>query len=196
MLARAFAAAVPAAWVTGDEIYGTDPDLRRWLERADHPYVLAVSCSHPVWHEGQQEWADALVAALSAEAWGHALVWYEESRSAARRLGLPPPAVRERTRDGAVVAHPTQRERAHRASVLPSVWPSPDIAPRAGAGGRDALDHRGELCRRQRGGGTGPVRGAQMDLLVSPHHARPLGPRVPGSNPSGRGKGGSSDLLP
>jgi SRSO17 transposase len=37
MLARAFAAAVPAAWVTGDEIYGTDPDLRRWLERADHP---------------------------------------------------------------------------------------------------------------------------------------------------------------
>jgi SRSO17 transposase len=70
MLARAFAAAVPAAWVTGDEIYGTDPDLRRWLERADHPYVLAVSCSHPVWHEGQQEWADALVAALSAEAWG------------------------------------------------------------------------------------------------------------------------------
>lgn len=70
MLERAFAAEVPAAWVTGDEIYGNDTDLRRWLERANHPYVLAISCSHPVWHEGNQERADALVATLSAEAWG------------------------------------------------------------------------------------------------------------------------------
>src|SRR5215212_5280003 len=31
MLERAFAARVPATWVTGDEIYGNDGALRRWL---------------------------------------------------------------------------------------------------------------------------------------------------------------------
>ena len=39
MLARAFAAEVPAAWVAGDEIYGNDGDLRRWLEGEHRPYV-------------------------------------------------------------------------------------------------------------------------------------------------------------
>jgi SRSO17 transposase len=69
VLERAFAAGVPAAWATGDEVYGNDSDLRRWLERGDHPYVLAVSCSHALWHDGKQEAAEALIAALPAEAW-------------------------------------------------------------------------------------------------------------------------------
>src|SRR5215207_11705659 len=38
MLARAFAAEVPAAWVTGDEVYGNDGDLRRWLEGEGRSY--------------------------------------------------------------------------------------------------------------------------------------------------------------
>src|SRR4051812_19626504 len=38
MLARAFAAGVPAAWVTGDEVYGGDGGLRRWLEGERRPY--------------------------------------------------------------------------------------------------------------------------------------------------------------
>jgi SRSO17 transposase len=70
MLERTFAAGVPAAWVTGDEIYGDATDLRRWLEQERRPYVFAVSCSHPVWREGSQERADTLVAALPQEAWG------------------------------------------------------------------------------------------------------------------------------
>ncbi|HEU4954357.1 MAG TPA: IS701 family transposase [Gemmatimonadales bacterium] len=70
MLERAFAAGVPAAWATGDEIYGDATDLRHWLERGRHPYVLAVSCSHPVWRAGGQVRADALVAGLPQEAWG------------------------------------------------------------------------------------------------------------------------------
>jgi SRSO17 transposase len=70
MLQRAFAAGVPAAWVTGDEIYGDATELRRWLERERRPYVLAVSCSHALWHHGVQERADALVASLSQDAWG------------------------------------------------------------------------------------------------------------------------------
>jgi SRSO17 transposase len=42
MLARALDAGVPAAWVTGDEVYGNDPGLRAWLEQRGMAYVLAV----------------------------------------------------------------------------------------------------------------------------------------------------------
>ncbi len=70
MLERAFAGAVPAAWVVGDEIYGNDAGLRRWLEGEGHPYALAAACNHAVWHDGRQERADALIAALPDTAWG------------------------------------------------------------------------------------------------------------------------------
>lgn len=69
MLQCAFAAAVPAAWVTGDEVYGNDGDLRRWLESQERPYVLAVACSHPVWQAGVQVRVDALVSAIPPAGW-------------------------------------------------------------------------------------------------------------------------------
>jgi SRSO17 transposase len=49
MLQRAFAAGAPAGWVTGDEAYGKSGQLRRWLEEAGHPYVLAVASNEPAW---------------------------------------------------------------------------------------------------------------------------------------------------
>jgi SRSO17 transposase len=69
MLARAFAAGVPAAWVSGDEIYGNDGTFRRWLVEENHPYVLAVSAHHPVWQTGTQERADQLITTLPPAAW-------------------------------------------------------------------------------------------------------------------------------
>jgi SRSO17 transposase len=69
MLARAFAAEVPAGWITGDEVYGNDGGLRRWLEHEQRPYVLAVACSHVVWDRGRQVRADALVGQMPPEAW-------------------------------------------------------------------------------------------------------------------------------
>ncbi|MDQ2742078.1 MAG: IS701 family transposase [Chloroflexota bacterium] len=70
MLERALVAGVPVAWVTGDELYGDDTDLRRWLEQENHPYVVAVSCNHPLWHDGDQHRADALIASLPTAIWG------------------------------------------------------------------------------------------------------------------------------
>ena len=35
-------------WVTGDEVYGADPDLRAWLESVGAGYVLAVAKSAPI----------------------------------------------------------------------------------------------------------------------------------------------------
>lgn len=76
MLERAFAAGVPAAWVTGDEVYGSDGDLRRWLESEGRPYVLAVRANQYVWKGLQQAKVVALVGSLPKRAWHQiAIAW-------------------------------------------------------------------------------------------------------------------------
>jgi SRSO17 transposase len=69
MLARAFAAGVPAAWVTGDEVYGGDGGLRRWLESERRPYVLAARANQYVWSGFRQSTVAALAGALPKRAW-------------------------------------------------------------------------------------------------------------------------------
>jgi SRSO17 transposase len=69
MLARAFEAGVPAAWVTGDEVYGSDGELRRWLEAENRPYVLAVRENQYVWRGFKQVKVGALVKTLAKRAW-------------------------------------------------------------------------------------------------------------------------------
>ncbi len=73
MIARAIAAGVPFAWVTGDEIYGSDRRLRMFLEAHERPFVLAVRSNERLWsvHEGRlgQHAAAALATALPAKAW-------------------------------------------------------------------------------------------------------------------------------
>ena len=54
MLTRALNAAVPAAWVTGDEVYGADPRLWAELEARGVGYVLAVACGHPTSSPGPE----------------------------------------------------------------------------------------------------------------------------------------------
>src|ERR1700693_983815 len=51
MLARAFAAGVPADWVVGDTVYGYD-ELRLWLDEQQKNYALAVPETHLVWLQG------------------------------------------------------------------------------------------------------------------------------------------------
>src|SRR3954470_5701055 len=69
MLERAFAAGVPAAWVTGDEVYGGDGGLRRWLEGERRPYVLAVRANQYVWSGLRQATVAALAGALPKRSW-------------------------------------------------------------------------------------------------------------------------------
>src|SRR5579871_5476885 len=68
MLARAFEAQVPAAWVVGDALYGYD-ELRLWLEEQHKHYVLAVPETHLVWVAGCQQPIGYLAALLPDEAW-------------------------------------------------------------------------------------------------------------------------------
>ncbi len=68
MLARAFAAGVPAAWVVGDVVYGRE-GLRRWLEEQRRAYVVAVASDHGLWTVGAQVEAQALADTLPRDAW-------------------------------------------------------------------------------------------------------------------------------
>jgi SRSO17 transposase len=68
MLARAFAAGVPAEWVVGDTLYGYD-EVRLWLEAQQKNYVLAVSQTHQVWVQGRPQPVGLLAALLPDEAW-------------------------------------------------------------------------------------------------------------------------------
>ena len=71
MLARAFAAGIPARWVTADEGYGNDGALRRWLHTQERAYVLAVNRAHMLWSSETwtQERVETTVATLSPQDW-------------------------------------------------------------------------------------------------------------------------------
>jgi SRSO17 transposase len=69
MLARAFAAGVPATWVTGDSIYGDDRRLQMWLESCPQAYVLAVSGKEYVWLDWRQRQIKTILARLPEGGW-------------------------------------------------------------------------------------------------------------------------------
>src|SRR3954453_1503248 len=69
MLTRALAAGVPAGWVTGDEVYGADPDLRAALEARPIGYVLAIAGNRRLRTAAGPIRADVLAVALPAGAW-------------------------------------------------------------------------------------------------------------------------------
>jgi SRSO17 transposase len=85
MLKRAFDAWVPAAWVTGDSVYGDDRRLRVWLEEHTQAYVLAVSGKEYVWRGWRQHQVKTVLATLPPDGWTRlsagegtkGLRWYE-----------------------------------------------------------------------------------------------------------------------
>jgi SRSO17 transposase len=69
MLHRAFEAGVPARWIVADTVYGMSRGLRGWLEEGGRSYVLAVTSSKGVYHEGRQRRVREVVRSLPEEAW-------------------------------------------------------------------------------------------------------------------------------
>jgi SRSO17 transposase len=69
MITRALDAGTPAAWVSGDEVYGADPGLRAGLEERQVSYVLAVAKSHHVSCAAGAVRADVLTRKLPPRAW-------------------------------------------------------------------------------------------------------------------------------
>ena len=49
MLERAVGSGIPCGWVTGDAVYGSDRNRRRWLEEEGIPQVLAIKSNEQLW---------------------------------------------------------------------------------------------------------------------------------------------------
>ena len=73
MLERAVESGVPFGWVAGDEVYGSDRNLRLWLEREGIPHVLAIKRNEKLWavtEKGpRQVRADVLASQVEKSNW-------------------------------------------------------------------------------------------------------------------------------
>jgi SRSO17 transposase len=73
MLARALAGGLTPAWVLGNEVYGNDRALRRWLEAQHQSFLLAIRSDERlwVWQQGapQQTKVSRVADALPDAAW-------------------------------------------------------------------------------------------------------------------------------
>jgi SRSO17 transposase len=69
MLWRSLDAGVPAAWVTGDTVYGSHRPLRAGLEARKQAYALAVTCQEYVEIAGKQQRVDQLAREVAPQAW-------------------------------------------------------------------------------------------------------------------------------
>jgi SRSO17 transposase len=69
MLQRAWDAGVRAAWVTADEVYGSDGKFRRALEARGQPYVVAVRSDQAACVGFEQLRVREVIAHIPAEAW-------------------------------------------------------------------------------------------------------------------------------
>jgi len=104
MLARAFAAKVPFAWVTADEAYGQVKYLRLWLEARDAAHVLVTKVN------------DTLVTTGGREARG-------DPRAA--RRDRPEPCRRRRRRDHPHAMAPGPTEQSPDQTLPPTRRPLP-----------------------------------------------------------------------
>jgi SRSO17 transposase len=69
MIEKAWAAGLPFAWLTGDEVYGRDPKLAAWAEEHRIGYVFAVDCDRQVSTATGRFRVDTLAARVPARAW-------------------------------------------------------------------------------------------------------------------------------
>ena len=138
MLERAFAAAVPAQWVVGDCIYGSE-DLRHWLEAQGQAYVFAVPSTHAIWEQGEQIGAADLVARHPELGW---VRWSAgEGSQGPRRydwawMRLPYTSC---SRDGALAADPPVTQSAGGVCLLSGLWSRDHLLAGADCGGRTTL---------------------------------------------------------
>jgi SRSO17 transposase len=69
MLEQAFAAGVPARWVTADSVYGNDRSLQLWLQERGQAHVLAVTGQERVTIGWQQYRVKDLLPTIAEDAW-------------------------------------------------------------------------------------------------------------------------------
>lgn len=115
MLERAFQSGVSCGWVAGDEVYGRDSKLRRWLEERGQPYVLAVAADQRLWRQDmRQHRIDEIANQLPKRAW--------------KRLSAGPGAKGERLYDWALMPWAEREGWEHALLVRRSLEAEPEYA--------------------------------------------------------------------
>ena len=115
MLERAFAVGIPCGWVAGDEVYGHDSKLRRWLEERHQPYVLAVGSDQRLWRpDMRQHRVNGIASQLPKRTW--------------KRLSAGHGAKGERLYDWALLPWAEQEGWKHTLLVRRSVEAKPEYA--------------------------------------------------------------------
>ena len=115
MLERAFQAGMPCGWVAGDEVYGHDSKLRRWLEEHRQPYVLAVAADQRLWRSDlHQHRVDEIASHWPKRAW--------------KRLSAGHGAKGERLYDGALLPWAEHDGWEHALLVRRSLEDKPEYA--------------------------------------------------------------------
>lgn len=99
MLARALAAQVPAAWVTADEVYGSDYHFRRFCEEKRLSYVVAISSATHLALEFRRQSVRQHLAEIPADVW--------------QRLSCGAGAKGQREYDWALVTWPHYEQASH-----------------------------------------------------------------------------------
>jgi SRSO17 transposase len=69
MLLHALTAGVPAAWVTADEVYGSDYQFRRFCEERQLSYVVAISSAAHLYLNGHRQSVGKHLKDIPASAW-------------------------------------------------------------------------------------------------------------------------------
>ena len=149
MLERAVESGVPFGWVAGDEVYGSDRNLRLWLEREGIPHVLAIKRNEKLWavtEKGpRQVRADVLASQVEQVALGPV--------QRGRRCQGPPNLRLDRrghtasagTGQGVLAAGPAQRGQTRGVGLLRVLRPGGHYLGGTGEGGRNPVGHRGVL---------------------------------------------------
>lgn len=186
MIERIFQAQIPVAWVVADTVYGSNLDLRTWLEAQQYPYVLAVACTEPAGIQtsgGRQRVEVAEVEHLLV----HAQDW--------QRLSMSEGSKGPRWFDWACVPMLYQWEDdghhwllIRRSPTDPTQKTSYLVFAPQGTTLLEMVEaigarwHIEEDARERQRSGLGPLRSAQLDRVVSPYHPRHAGSCVPCGN--------------
>lgn len=104
MLARALAAKVPAAWLTADEVYGSDYNFRRFCEENRLNYVVAISSTTHLALGMRRQAVRKHLVMIPASAW--------------RRLSCGAGAKGQREYDWAFITWPHHEQKTHTKGCL------------------------------------------------------------------------------
>ena len=154
MLERAVESGVPFSWVTGDEVYGSDRNLRLWLEREGIPHVLAIKSNEKLWaltEKGPlQVRADRLASQIEESGWvrcraGNGAKGPRVPGSPGLRLDRRGYKTLERAGQGLLAAGPPQSGQPWGTGLLGLLWAGGNNPGGTGEGRRIPVGDRGML---------------------------------------------------